>query len=53
MPHLKKHVDAKYGLIIKTFGEEMKKNLKSPFERQLPKNRPIMNASATFNFFGP
>jgi hypothetical protein len=42
-----------HGLIAKKIGEEMKNNLKSPFERQLTKKRPIMNASATSNFFGP
>jgi hypothetical protein len=45
-------VDVNHGLIVKTFGEEMKNNLKHPFERQLTIKRPIMNASATSNFFG-
>jgi hypothetical protein len=30
-------VDANHGLIVKTFGEEMKNNIKSPFEKQLTK----------------
>jgi hypothetical protein len=33
MFHLKINVDANHGLIVKTFGEEMKNNIKSPFER--------------------
>ncbi len=42
-----------HGLIVKKFGEEMKNNLKSPFEKKkLQKKRLIMNASATSNFFG-
>jgi hypothetical protein len=45
-------VDANHGLIVKTFGEEMKNNIKNSFEKQLTKKRPIMNASATSNFFG-
>jgi hypothetical protein len=52
MFHFKKHVDANHGLIVTKFGKELKNNLKSPFERQLTKKRPIMNASATSNFFG-
>jgi hypothetical protein len=37
MSHFKKHVDANHGLIPKTFGEEMKNNLKSPFEKNITK----------------
>jgi hypothetical protein len=39
------------GLIAKKIGQEMKNNLKSPFEKKLQK-RPIMNASATSIFLG-
>jgi len=34
MFHFKKHVDANHGLIAKNFGEEMKNNLKCPFEKK-------------------
>ncbi len=34
MSHFRKQVDANHGLIAKKFGEKMKNNLKSPFEKK-------------------
>jgi hypothetical protein len=49
---LKNYLDVDHVLIVKNFEKKKNYNLKSPLERQLTKKRPIINASAIFNFFG-